>query len=73
MNRLYEEHAGKKMPPGLELKAFSTLYPAATNLCTMYILDPQVARYEPEFIGHEFTHCVFGNWHLSQDEKRGQS
>jgi hypothetical protein len=41
--------------------AFSTL---AVNepRCTIYMLDPKV-QYEPEFIGHELVHCIYGVWH----------
>jgi hypothetical protein len=30
--------------------------------CTIYMLDPKV-KYQPEFIGHEFVHCIYGIWH----------
>ena len=30
--------------------------------CTIYMLDPKV-NYQPEFIGHEFVHCIYGVWH----------
>jgi hypothetical protein len=30
--------------------------------CTIYMLDPKV-KYEPEFIGHELVHCIYGVWH----------
>jgi hypothetical protein len=32
------------------------------NKCTIYMLDPKV-QYEPEFIGHELVHCIYGEWH----------
>ena len=31
-------------------------------LCTIYMVDPK-NKYEPEFIGHEFVHCIYGVWH----------
>ena len=30
--------------------------------CTIYMIDPK-NKYEPEFIGHEFVHCIYGAWH----------
>jgi hypothetical protein len=30
--------------------------------CTIYMIDPK-NKYEPEFIGHEFVHCIYGVWH----------
>lgn len=30
--------------------------------CTIYMVDPKV-RYEPEWIGHELVHCIYGEWH----------
>jgi hypothetical protein len=32
------------------------------NKCTIYMIDPK-NKYEPEFIGHEFVHCIYGVWH----------
>jgi len=30
--------------------------------CTIYMLDPKVS-YQPEYIGHELVHCIYGVWH----------
>jgi hypothetical protein len=30
--------------------------------CKIYMIDPKV-HYEPEFIGHELVHCIYGIWH----------
>ena len=51
-----------------ELAAFSVLHPPY-NICTIHMIDPKVS-YEPEFIGHEFAHCVYGQWHTN-NESRG--
>ena len=32
------------------------------DTCIVHIIDPAVS-YEPEYIGHEITHCVYGRWH----------
>jgi hypothetical protein len=72
MLTLYTEKTGKQMPPNAKLHAFATLYPTHPEVCTLYMLDPRTTTYEPEFIGHEFAHCVFGQWHPTQDKRRGQ-
>jgi hypothetical protein len=45
------------------LVAFSVLRPPFDK-CTIHMVDPTVS-YEPEFVGHEFLHCVYGQWHTS--------
>lgn len=42
--------------------AFAALNPNDHSHCTIYVLDPGY-NYEPEYIGHEFSHCVWGRWH----------
>lgn len=44
------------------LAAYSVLQPT-TNVCTIHIVDPS-KEYTPEFVGHEFLHCVYGQWHI---------
>lgn len=34
----------------------------ADPTCTIYMLDPKT-NYQPEFIGHELVHCIYGEWH----------
>jgi hypothetical protein len=41
--------------------AFSVLRPPF-DTCTIHMVDPAVA-YQPEFVGHEMLHCVYGQWH----------
>lgn len=48
------------------LAAFSKLYPSVDK-CTIFVVDPTV-NYEPEFLGHEFAHCVWGRWHPKRDQ-----
>lgn len=43
--------------------AFSVL---KGNTCTIHMMDPSV-KYQPEFIGHEFLHCVYGQWHTDNN------
>ena len=44
-----------------EVNAWGTL---KGNECTIHVRDPSVV-YQPEFIGHEIAHCVWGRWHDS--------
>jgi hypothetical protein len=48
--------------------AFTVLSPPFDS-CTIHMIDPSV-NYEPEFIGHEFLHCAYGQWHTDNDSKR---
>jgi len=47
-----------------EIMAFSILFAEAPNLCVIHMMDPAV-EYRPEFVGHEFLHCVYGQWHTN--------
>ena len=40
--------------------AFSSI--RSDGRCKVYMIDPKI-RYEPQWIGHEFVHCVYGVWH----------
>jgi hypothetical protein len=48
-------------PTTKNVVAFAVLNKNNTT-CTIYMVDPKV-RYQPEFIGHEFVHCIYGAWH----------
>lgn len=39
--------------------------------CHIVMVDPRKS-YRPEQIGHEFTHCIFGEWHPKQTKERNQ-
>lgn len=47
--------------------AFSIIR-APFNTCTVHMMDPRV-EYQPEFAGHEFLHCVYGQWHTDNDSR----
>jgi hypothetical protein len=49
------------LPPKKKLAAFAILTPGS-NKCTIHAIDPYTS-YEPEYLGHELTHCFFGRWH----------
>lgn len=57
------ESLGAHVGDGREIMAFSVIGPGR---CTIYMLDPRISLYEPEWIGHEFAHCVYGEWHKIQ-------
>lgn len=38
------------------------------NTCTVHIMSPKVS-YEPEWYGHEFMHCYYGQWHTSNADR----
>jgi hypothetical protein len=41
------------------ISAFSVL---KKDSCDVYIVDPN-KKYRPELLGHEITHCIFGQFH----------
>jgi hypothetical protein len=47
--------------------AFSVLQPPY-DTCTIHMIDPAVS-YEPEFVGHEFLHCTYGQWHRDNNSR----
>lgn len=51
-----------------QVAAFSVLRPPF-DTCYIHMIDPAV-EYEPEFIGHEFAHCLYGQWH-TDNKSRG--
>ena len=45
------------------LRAFAIYGQAGKEkICTIHIVNPSI-KYEPEFLGHEMTHCLFGRFH----------
>ena len=48
--------------------AFSVLRANDPSTCTIHMIDPAV-KYQPEFVGHEFLHCVYGQWHTNNDSR----
>ena len=63
MTKLLAEH-GRTIGAGRDVAAFSVLSMQDSS-CTIYMIDPKLS-YQPEFIGHEFVHCLYGNWHKVQ-------
>ena len=50
-----------------EIVAFSVLT-TERDKCTVHMMDPSVS-YQPEYVGHEFLHCVYGQWHTNNDSR----
>lgn len=44
-----------------EISAF-TLWIPETGKCTVYVKDPDWV-WEPELLGHEVAHCIWGRYH----------
>lgn len=51
--------------PGLQAFGIINLQ---SNACTVFIKDPEW-KYEPEWIGHEVSHCIWGRWHNRRNDK----
>ena len=52
------------LPGNRELMAYSVV---GTTTCTIHMIDPKV-QYMPDFFGHELTHCLYGEFHPSQND-----
>jgi len=63
MENLLAEHH-RTIADGRQVAAFSVLKVNEPE-CTIYMIDPKIS-YQPEFIGHELVHCVYGDWHKIQ-------
>lgn len=65
---LAELHQKAGEPKDSSLVAY-TFPPSAENgfTCEIHVVDPR-KLYWPEYIGHEFVHCLAGNFHRVQDE-----
>ena len=61
LKKVYVARGGKDVD---DLAAF-TLLSQTENKCTIFMVDPK-NNYEPEYIGHELVHCIYGEWHKSQ-------
>ena len=48
-----------------KIVAFSVLTPQR-DTCTIHMIDPTVS-YQPEYVGHEFLHCTYGQWHKNNE------
>lgn len=68
LSSLKKEYDGTKnaaaLPTNRALQAFSVI---GQKTCTIHMVDPKVS-YMPEFFGHELTHCLYGEFHPSQND-----
>jgi hypothetical protein len=58
-----EKRATGAVAANRDLMAYSII---SQTKCTVHIVDPAV-KYMPEFIGHEITHCLYGEFHPTQN------
>ena len=65
-NSVRKEHLGVKWK---NVSAF-TLWNQEKGTCKIYIKDPAWS-YEPEYIGHEVAHCIWGRFHKGDRGLRG--
>lgn len=71
--REFEETAKQKLGrdfPVETVAAFGSLSLVGNN-CTIYTMDASV-QYEPEFLGHELAHCIWGRFHEKQNIARNR-
>lgn len=62
----YNKQPGARQIGATEsLQAFSAYN---DKTCTIHMIDPAV-HYQPEFFGHELVHCLYGNFHPTQDKR----
>ena len=59
-----EYNSARKKALGVKWDSVSafTLWIPSTGECTVYIKDPEW-QWEPELIGHEVAHCIWGRYH----------
>ena len=50
-----------------DIVAFSVLQPPF-DTCTVHMVKPTIS-YDPEFVGHEFLHCIYGQWHTNNGSR----
>lgn len=51
-----------------DIIAFSVVDKDDKRFCTIYMIDPET-QYLPEYTGHEFFHCLYGQWHINNDSR----
>lgn len=56
-----------KVADGYQLHAFS-FWLKNRSSCQIHIVDPKI-KYDPTALGHEMTHCIYGEFHPSRNVK----
>lgn len=62
----YVRLSGAKVAPP-KMRAFAQVNPD-DGTCVVHMVTPDYV-YDPTALGHEFMHCVFGNFHRKKDWK----
>lgn len=66
----FKMRGAPKPVAGLEIAGFAKHYEYhGWEYCEIHLIDPKVS-YRPHITGHEFLHCIHGNFHKEQDKKR---
>jgi hypothetical protein len=60
-----QQKNGRKLGENEDLFAFAVIKP---NVCVIHEIRPAIA-YKPEEFGHELTHCLYGDFHPSQNDR----
>lgn len=58
----YDSARKRKLGTKWDTVSAFTLWIPETGECTVYIKDPEW-KWEPELIGHEVAHCIWGRYH----------
>lgn len=66
--KAFEKEVTRRKIKAENVAAFSILYVGDPTRCTIHMVD-SAAEYAPEFVGHEFLHCVHGQWHTNNDKR----
>lgn len=53
--------AGADVSEGRSLRAFGVISGDRAS-CTIHVVAPAL-DYQPEWLGHEVAHCLYGRWH----------
>ena len=60
----WKQHLQSQHFNDMEIFGYAIISPNK-NTCDIYMIDPKTS-YQPDAIGHEFLHCLFGQFHRTQ-------
>lgn len=63
LDEAYKAMDVKKAVTSSAPKAAFSIITKSKNTCTIYMVKPTISKYRPEFVGHEFLHCIMGEFH----------
>lgn len=62
----YDSARKKKLGKQWDSVSAFTLWVPETGKCTIFIKDPEW-QWEPELLGHEVAHCIWGRYHRGKE------